>query len=238
MSRRPSTRILAAVTVVVGLLATLLATGGLTATAASQNPHPDYLLNIIGVDNGKHADMTDSKRRTIFVDLNGPSKIELVEGDFEVLDGNATKRSPAVFALPDPDVDGDGVLDGTYTVSVRPLGTPGGKVNISTCADLLDGNIEDALTGRNRKSVLDPDAYCTLEEFEVNLERKRGKSDWGDVTQELLTISFEIFIYDADGNIIGTEIVTIPLFDDRLEGEFWEYTNDGLRLLQVRFTLN
>jgi len=110
-------------------------------------------------------------------------------------------------------------------------------VTISTCAQLLDGTIEDALSGRNRRSVIDPDAYCTLEEYEVRLERKRGKSDWGDVTEELLSIAFEVNIYDADGTLIGTDIVQIPLFDDRLEGEFWEYDNDGMRLIQVRFTL-
>jgi hypothetical protein len=238
MSRRPSTRFSAALAVVVGLLGVLVTTGGMVANAASTNPHPDYLLNIIGVESGKTADMTDSQRRTIFVDLNGPSKIELIAGDFEVIDGNATKGSPAVFALPDPDEDNDGILDGAYTVSVRPLGTPGGKVTIATCADLLDLELEESLSGRNRKSVLDPDAYCTLDEFDVELERKRGKSDWGDVTEELLTIAFEINIHDADGIIIGTEVVTIPLFDSRLEGEFWEYNNDGMRLVQVRFTLN
>ncbi len=228
-------RALVAPVVVGGLLAALLSVGGSMATAA--NPHPDYLVNIIGVDNGKNADMTDSQRRTIFVDLYGPSKINLVEGDFEVLDGNATKGSPAELALPDPDVDGDGILDGIYSVSVRALGTRGGSANIATCAELLD-EIVDSLTGKNRKSVVDDAAYCTLDEKSVQLERNNGKPTWGDVTDELLSITLEVDIYDDQGNIIGTEETTIPLFDDRLENEFWEYSNDGLRLVQVRFTLN
>ena len=234
MSRTTCWRALAALAVVGGLLAVLLSFGGSTATAT--NPHPDYLVNIIGVDNGKHAEMTDSRRRTIFVDLHGPSKINLVEGDFEVRDGNATKGSPAVLALPDPDVDGDGELDGIYSVSARALGSPGGAANIATCAELID-ELEVALTGRNRKSAVDEHAYCTFEEKSVNLERKNGKPMWDDVTDELLTITIEIELHSEAGNVIGIQELTIPLFDDRLESQFWEYTNDGLRLVQVRFTL-
>ncbi len=236
MSRKPITRIVTAIGVVLGLLGTLVAFGMMNASAA-QNPHPDYLVNIIGVDNPKNADLDDSSRRTIFVNLEGLSKINLVEGDFQVIDGNGTDRDGATFALPDPDVDGDGVLDGAYEVYVRPLGTPGGSAVISTCAELLYLGLESELSGRNRRSLLEPDAYCTLEEYNVVLERKKGKSDWGNVTTELLTVAFEINIYDENGNISGTEIIEIPIFDDRLEGEFWEYNNDGLRLVQVRFTL-
>lgn len=234
MSQTTTWRALAALAVVGGLLAVLLSFGGSTATAA--NPHPDYLVNIIGVDNGKHADMTDSRRRTIFVDLYGPSKINLVEGEFEVRDGNATKGSPAVLALPDPDVDGDGELDGIYSVSVRALGTPGGAANVATCAELID-ELEASLTGRNRKSVVDDAAYCTFEEKSVNLERKNGQPTWGDVTEELLTITLEVEFHNEAGDLIGIQELTIPLFDDRLESQFWEYTNDGLHLVQVRFTL-
>ena len=29
--------------------------------------------------------------------------------------------------------------------------------------------------------------------------------------------------------------VRVPIFDDLLEGEYWEYENNGLRLAQIRF---
>ncbi len=239
MSTSSSSRPLSTIGTVVallGLVVGLIISGSTLASAGgnSSNPHPDYLVNIIGVDNPKKADMTDSSRRSIFVALNGKSKINLVEGEFDVVDGNGTDRDGATLALPDPDVDGDGVLDGTYEVSVRALGKPGGEVTISTCADLLadlGGQI------KNRVSDLDDSAYCTIDSESVKLERKNGQPTWGNVTSQLLTITFEVEITLEDGSTI-TEFVTIPLFDDRIENEFWEYDNKGTRLVQVRFTLN
>ncbi len=238
-SPRSSTRPLSTIGIVVALLGLIggLIVGGSSLASAggnSGNPHPDYLVNIIGVDNPKKADLTDSSRRTIFVALNGKSKINLVEGEFSVIDGNGTDRDGATLALPDPDVDGDGVLDGTYEVSVRALGKPGGQVTISTCAELLadlGGQI------KNRVSDLDESAYCTIDSESVRLERKKGQPLWGNVTSQLLSITFEVEITLEDGSTI-TEFVTIPLFDDRIEGEFWEYDNNGVRLVQVRFSLN
>lgn len=239
MSTSSSSRPLSTIGTIVallGLVVGLIISGSTLASAGgnSSNPHPDYLVNIIGVDNPKKADMTDSSRRSIFVALNGKSKINLVEGEFDVVDGNGTDRDGATLALPDPDVDGDGVLDGTYEVSVRALGKPGGQVTISTCADLLadlGGQI------KNRVSDLDDSAYCTIDSESVKLERKNGQPTWGNVTNQLLTITFEVEITLEDGSTI-TEFVTIPLFDDRIENEFWEYDNKGMRLVQVRFTLN
>lgn len=239
MNRSSSSRLLSTASIVVALLTLVagLVVGGSTfadAAKGTTNPHPDYLVNIIGVDNPKNADMTDSSRRSIFVALNGKSKINLVEGDFSVIDGNGTDRDGATLALPDPDVDGDGVLDGTYEVNVRALGKPGGQVTISTCADLLadlGGKV------KNRVSDLDDSAYCTIDSESVSLERKNGQPQWGNVTNQLLTITFEVEITLEDGSTI-TEFVTIPLFDERIENEFWEYDNRGMRIVQVRFTLN
>ena len=239
MSRKPLTRILAAIGVVVGLLATLVVLGGMSADAEANGPapHPDYLVNIIGVDNAKTNDLDDTDRRTIFVNLEGLSKINLEESEeFQVLDGNGTDKDGATLGLLDPDVDGDGVLDGTYSVHVRALGTPGGSATISTCAEIVDLGLDGELSVKNRRSLIDPDAYCTLEQYDVNLVRNNGRPMWGNVTQELLTITFEVEITVDD--VTTTERITIPLFDDRIEGEFWEYNNNGLRLVQVRFTLN
>jgi len=38
----------------------------------------------------------------------------------------------------------------------------------------------------------------------------------------------------ADGTII-VEYVRVPIFDDIIQGEYWEYDNNKLKLLQVRF---
>src|SRR5262245_8543592 len=72
------------------------------ATALSGNGAPSgahYNLNIIGVDNPKTADMTDTSGKTIFVSLQGKSTIFLCESGvdtrcedpgFYVVDRNAT----------------------------------------------------------------------------------------------------------------------------------------------------
>ena len=60
--------------------------------------------------------------------------------------------------------------------------------------------------------------------------RDKGKSSFSNVTAALTTIVFEVSV---DG---GTSfLVRVPIFDDSLENEYWEYDNNGLRLLQVRF---
>ena len=192
-----------------------------------------YQLNIIGVPKNKTADMTGNNGRRIFVPLWGKAAINLVEGDFGVLDANGTDGD-ATFSLPDPDVDGDGILDGDYYVLARPLGKPGGWATITTCAELiaeLDGTV------KNRKSTLSghEDAYCSIDEEMVLLERGKGKSTFQDVTDQLLSIVFEVEVTDDTGAVIDTIYIRIPLFDDRIEGEFWEYDNHGLKLAQVRF---
>ena len=77
-------------------------------------------LNIIGVKKDNNANMEDNNGHVLFVNLNGNSKIELVNsydpdifedysdhdvGKFKVLDKNVTGGNPSVLALPDPGLD-------------------------------------------------------------------------------------------------------------------------------------
>lgn len=205
-----------------------------TAAAVTGNGAPSgghYTLNIVGVAKDKTADMTDTSRHVIFVPLDGKAKINLADSgaldgvdDFAVLDGNGTDGE-AAFALPDPDVDGDGTLDGDYVVYARPLGTPGGAATVTTCATYV-GDEPIVVKG----TTLDPEATCSLES--VELVRKAGRSTFTNVTNELLTIVIGV---DTDGDGDIDETIRLPLFDDDLEGEFWEYDNRGLRVAQIRF---
>ena len=181
---------------------------------------PHYNLNIIGVDKEKTADMTGNNGHRIFVSLWGKSKINLIEGDdFKVLDANGTDGS-ASFQLPNPDPDGDKMT--SYSIWIRALGKPGGKATITTCAD----------------ADLTDDGYyevCSADYLEV--ERKNGKPRFENVTRTLLTIYVEedITFTNDDG-----EDVTIPagrytIFDPIFEDYFWDYDNNGLKLLQMRF---
>ena len=62
------------------------------------------------------------------------------------------------------------------------------------------------------------------------------KSTFTNVTAELLTIVLKVAV-DEDGDGIDdyTIYVRVPIFDDILANEYWEYDNDKLKLLQVRF---
>ena len=74
-------------------------------------------MNIIGVPKNKTVSMDGNNGHRIFVPLSGKTKILLKEGDtFQVLDANGTDGE-AIFQLPDPDPDGDGVTE--YSVYVR-----------------------------------------------------------------------------------------------------------------------
>jgi hypothetical protein len=186
-----------------------------TGSDAPNGAH--YNLNIIGVPKEKSADMTGNNGGRIFVPLAGKTKIMLIEGsDYAVLDANGTDGS-ASFQLPNPDTDGDGVS--SYSIYARALGTPGGSVTIRTCADadLTDGYVE----------------VCSAEPLTLT-RTKGGAPKFSNVSTELLTILVPTDILNADGSVL-LESGRYTIFDDALENYFWEYDNNGLKLLQLRF---
>lgn len=165
-----------------------------------------YNLNIIGVPKNKTADMTGSNGHAIFVPLSGTTKVLLSQGDYQVLDANGTDGS-AAFQLPNPDPTNSGYT--TYSVWARALGKPGGTSSTTTCAtDPTDGQ-----------------DYCSI--YSMVQVRDTGKSTFDNVSKELL------YVYaDLDGD--GTA-ERYPLFDSALEGYYWQYDNNGMKLLQLRF---
>lgn len=228
-----------------------------------------YNLNIIGVQNIKTADM-DSDTGTggvIFVNLNGKSKIGLVESgsadapevdsdDYAVLDKNGTDKDGALLALPDPGLDpyivGDDMTDvdtmSDYSVFVRPLGKPLGYAKITTCAEVVVSEFmeyfeKDGVTVLNDAAALDVDAVASIEQVGTDVTfRTKGKTTFVNVTAELLTIVLKVEVWvdaNEDGYVDEGEVETvyarIPIFDDILQGEYWEYDNYDLKLLQVRF---
>jgi hypothetical protein len=136
-------------------------------------------------------------------------------GDFKVLDANGTDGNGAKFQLPNPDPDGDGIT--VYSVFARALGTPGGKSNTTTCAM---GPGEDGILG-----TADDEELCSV--TTLTLERSKGKSSFENVSKELLYVYADI---DGDGTL-----ERMALFDDRLQGYFWDYDNKGMRIVQLRF---
>jgi hypothetical protein len=165
-----------------------------------------YNLNIIGVPQGKTADMTGNNGHRIFVPRSGSAKINLTQGAFQVLDANGTDGS-ATFQLPNPDPDGDGTT--TYSVFARALGKPGGSSTTTTC--LTDE------TGAT---------YCSI--YQMVLVRGTGKSTFENVSRELLYVYLDT---DGDGDADSRQ----ALFADPLADYYWQYDNAGLHLAQLRF---
>jgi hypothetical protein len=163
-----------------------------------------FTLNMIGVPKGKKVDMTGGGSR-MFVPLFGSTKVLLSEGDFQVLDANATDGSGS-FQLPNPDPENDGIT--TYSVFARALGKPGGTSTTTTCA-------QDA-TG---------ETFCSV--FSLVSVRNTGPSKFTNVSRELLFLFADL---DGDGTL-----ERFNLFNDALQNFFWQYDNQGLKLLQLRF---
>jgi hypothetical protein len=195
---------------------------------------PHYNLNLIGLKNPKDATLVGSDRHTIFVDLNNAQgthdNIYLVPGDsFQVCDGNATDqaylcdgtpfggKTGAVFALPcntnvtvaipcDPNV----VPTSSYFVYVAAIGHNGSST-ITTCA-----------TDPNGVVVCD-----TLGTVTVGVRAKTGHPIFMNVTQQLTGPTL------CDTVTFVCE--PIALFSGGFQDFFWQYTNSGLKLAQLRF---
>ena len=188
---------------------------GQTGNGAPSGPH--FNLNIIGVPHDKSPNMGGSGN-VIFVGLGTKTdgvttKIMLsqsADGVFQVLDKNGTDGE-ASFALPVP---------GTYTVWARALGTPGGQSKIATCATFIDPTTGVATL------------LCSTDN-EVFV-RGTGKSSFRNVTTALTTIT----LVAGSPAELACGTPTVSLFATCLQDFLWQYDNNGLKLLQIRFYPN
>lgn len=203
-----STMVVAAVLLVLSVLSA--SAGG---NGAPSGPH--FNLNIHGVAKGQG--FSGNNRNDIFVPLQGKCQIDLVQApiyDFQVLQPDCVNNSSASFELPAPcSIDPTSGLCGStttvYSVWARALGKPGGLSNTTTCAtDPSDGL-----------------PVCSLQEFVSVQTRKTGKSSFSDVSSDLLFLT----------TCVNGKTVSTPLFSQNYDNYFWQYDNQGLRLLQLRF---
>jgi len=208
-------------------------------------------VNIIGVKNDKTINMENKGGGVIFVDLGAEdepatTEIYLIQGDdFAVLDKNGTDGEASLMLMPtglDPYIIGEKGTANTmseYSVFIRALGTPGGKAAITTCGDLTDafGTWIDNKTLR----LIEPlpeDTVCSLEQVTSDiLVRNSSKPKFINVTAELLTIVFEVTVDTDPTEVVNivTFYVRIPIFDSMLENVYWQYDNEGLKNLEIRF---
>jgi len=203
-----------------------------------------YNLNIIGVPKDKTVpDMQGSHRHTIFVPLNSGEdverqvKIKYVTGDdFQVLDGNATDDdNMAIIQVPYEycDLETNDSCEEllSFIVFARGLGKPGpdtGAVVTAECEYLLSVVDPEGTAGLTCEDTL------LLGDFEV---RRPGKKP---ITRDITDIfrATGCLDYDADGvcDSGDLEFRNIWIFNiPHLEYYMWDYDNNGLKLMQVRF---
>jgi len=223
-------KVLLATLVLILVLAVVIPAAAQTGNGAPNGAH--YNLNIIGVPKGKTADMTGNNGHRIFVPLGkdgvtAGTKIYLIESEepdeFAVLDANGTDgRAEFMLPLPaecyatvDPvtgDITTPASCTVSYTVWARALGKPGGQAWMKTCVEDIDL----------------PGGYlCSVGEYILELERKNGRSQFDNVTEELLFVSAN---FDLD-----PAIEHVQIFDPMFDAYYWQYDNQGLKLLQLRF---
>src|SRR5262249_28999949 len=198
-----------------------------------------YTLNIIGVPQGKSADMTGNTGGRMFVLLNGGQDAVSLNGkpsnqllkvntiglvpapagqSFSVLDANATDASGGLFQLPAD-------VSTAWTVWARALGTPGGSAVQTTCAS----SILDVAVGQ---------IFCS--DQSAMYMRTTGKSSFTNVSSDLLFMTVTVDSTTTPGlasclGVSGTQSVTVSLFNSCFQNYFWNYDNNGLKLLQLRF---
>lgn len=148
--------------------------------------------------------------------------------------GVISRKEGAVFELPcnqNLTDDQDGYIacgedpEASYEVYARALGGPGGTATLTTCASV---QIED------ESGALVDELQCSTENTVQS--RTKGQSLWNEVTDELTSMVVDLCLeFDGFGECLEYETTRIALFSGDTEDWFWNYQNDGLRLLQLRF---
>jgi hypothetical protein len=247
--------------IVVMVLSLGVAFAGPKGNGAPSGPH--FNLNLIGIKAGHEKDMTDcDSGNRIFVKLGAKNNAARTDiyltscedyfevdecMDFGVLDCDGTDDGKAAFMLPDPD-PGDDSGCTRYSVYIRALGSPKGTptAKMTACGEWCDGEIDE--NGDCDGTWI---RVCSLES--VDLQRTKGKQIFQNVTKELLTICTCAAWNDIDGDGIWepcgadgdctttgdnedcTRYKRLYLFDDDYENYLWQYDNQGIKLVQMRF---
>ncbi len=198
--------VIAALVMAVAIVASILPVSAATGNGAPSGTH--YNLNIIGVPKEKTGGTWTNDGHRIFVPLTGKCNIWLQNGsEFNVIDADGTDGS-ARLQLLDP-YPGTATTS-TYRIYVRALGKPGGSMTMTS------GFVDEL-----------GNYWYSLEN--VTLTRNKGKSVFSDKTLQLTTIYVDI----TDDGVYNP--VRYNLFDNALYQYFWNYDNNGLKLLQLRF---
>jgi len=225
--------------VVVLALALTLSTAPVFAGIGNEIPDKGehYNLNIIGVPHDKTATMKDSNRHTIFVPLGEdgvPKSVKIyVERnyanptEFRVSDGNACDEDGATILVPFEDY---GTL--SFNVYATALGKPGGHAKVDATVTFEEGTYGELLMetftlkreGGNKNPGKNNGKHKN-EPHPLNISDIFRATGWIDV--------------DESGDLDPTIDITfnnVWVFNVPTLLEYlWDYDNQGLKLMQVRF---
>ena len=164
---------------------------------------------------------------------NRKNKILLQSGaDFAVLDANATDSDGTLFQLPQKREQ-----DVRRLCSRTRQAEPGRSGRTREADDVRHGCSGSRWDRRYDDEY--EEVLCSLDNYVAF--RDKGKPRAELVTDELLYLEVNI---DAAATVTlstclaaeyGTGVQEVPLFDSCFESFFWDYDNNGLRLLQLRF---
>jgi len=196
---------LGALTLSIGVLTAGAGNGG-NGSGAPSGPH--YNLNLIGFADSQNTKSGNGPNGdVIFVPLDGHCQIDLTEGSFDVLDGNCSDGSDALYQLPNPDPTNSGTS--SYSVFVATRGKPMGSATMKSC-------FFDTSTSTE---------FCAVPDYQLSLKRNFGPSTFQNVTKNLL------YVYAC----VNGNVTRVPLFADPNDDYYWSYDNNGLRNAQLRF---
>jgi uncharacterized lipoprotein NlpE involved in copper resistance len=186
---------------------------GISAASPFQIKGEHYNLNIIGVKvSDQIKEVGDSMGHTMFVKLNGKTRIMMTQdagGIFEVVDRNGLDGLTRFNIAP-----------GHYNVYARALGKPNGNVHIQA-----NGTFNDSVNGETLVML----GY-------VDITRSTGKPQSLNINS-LFYVDVSVCTASLDGVCIemttynDTWVFDIP----ELLSYYWDYDNNELKLLQVRF---
>lgn len=212
------------------------------ALAQNGNPCPgdkEYQFNIIGMDKGKTPPMDGNNGHRIFVWLKGKSTIYMT-GDtdpntdglqcgksFNVLDANATDADGAKLLVPCDPLTADHLNPSVcYDVWATPLGTPGGSTKINVVCEFT------SCVGCNIDG-----GDCGLDTVDYELAGHNGRPKQYDISglfraSGCIDLGGEVGVCDTgDINFNNEWIFNI----EQLLYYYWDYDNDGNRVVQIRF---
>ena len=153
-------------------------------------------------------------------------------GEFGVIDANATDSNGALFGIPDPCVDADPTTSCTpsYRIFARAKAGSGGAI-ITTCAEeTYDDPEYDIWCGSNGTIELTKQsAFKAIEVTDALLSMEIAVDP--DLDPEL---SYCLGTEDVDGDQAPVNY-DIDIFDNCFQNYFWNYDNNGLKNLELRF---